>query len=140
VTQDNSTAYLYEWNQTITSASTSQRAGIHFFCDDPTLPNRGNSYFVYFRETEQKAQIYKVTNDVFSLKTNDNCVVTANVNYNYKITYDPQSGWIKVYSNDLLVTQWQDTEPLQTGNSISLRTGGCAAVYDWVRNGNEVPK
>ena len=133
VIQDNSTSYLYEWNQMITSTSTSQRAGLHFFCDDPTLPNRGNSYFVFFRETEQKAQIYKVTDDAFSLKTNDNCQVTANVNYNYKVTYNPQSGWIKVYANDVLVTQWQDIEPLQNGNSISLRTGGCSVVYDNIR-------
>lgn len=133
VNQDNSTAFLYEWNQTISSTSTNQRAGLHFFCDDPTLPNRGNSYFVFFRETEQKAQIYKVTDDVFSMKTNDNCVVTANVNYTYRVTYNPQSGWIKVYVGNQLVTQWQDIEPLQSGNSISLRTGGCSATFDNIR-------
>jgi hypothetical protein len=133
IDQDNATAYLYEWNQTITSTLTNQRAGLHFFCDDPNLPNRGNSYFVFFRETDQKAQIYKVTDDVFSMKTNDDCVVTANTTYTYKVTYNPQSGWIKVYSNDLLVTQWQDIEPLQAGNSISLRSGGCAVNYDNIR-------
>lgn len=133
IEQDNTTAYLYEWNQTITSTLTNQRAGLHFFCDDPTLPNRGNSYFVFFRETDQKAQIYKVVDDVFSLKTNDDCVVSANTSYTYKVTYNPQSGWIKVYSNDLLVTQWQDIEPLQSGNSISLRSGGCSVNYDNIR-------
>jgi len=133
IDQNNNSAYLYEWNQTITSTLTNQRAGLHFFCDDPTLPNRGNSYFVFFRETEQKAQIYKVEGDVFTMKTNDNCVVTANTSYTYKVTYNPQSGWIKVYSNDVLVTQWQDIEPLQAGNSISLRSGGCSVNYDNVR-------
>lgn len=130
IVQDNSTAYLYEWNQTITSTLTNQRAGLHFFCDDPTLPNRGNSYFVFFRESDQKAQIYKVVDDVFSMKSNDNCVITTNTTYTYKVTYNPQSGWIKVYSNDLLVTQWQDIEPIQSGNSISLRSGGCSVNYD----------
>jgi N-acetyl-anhydromuramyl-L-alanine amidase AmpD len=133
IDQNNNSAYLYEWNQTITSTLTNQRAGLHFFCDNPTLPNRGNSYFVFFRETEQKAQIYKVEGDVFNMKTNDNCVVTANTNYTYKVTYNPQSGWIKVYSDDVLVTQWQDIEPLQSGNSISLRSGGCSVNYDNVR-------
>jgi hypothetical protein len=133
IDQDNETAYLYEWNQTITSTLTNQRAGLHFFCDNPTLPNRGDSYFVFFRETDQKAQIYKVVDDVFSLKTNDDCMVTANTTYTYKVTYNPQSGWIKVYSNDDLVTQWQDIEPLQSGNSISLRSGGCAVDYDNIR-------
>mgnify|MGYP006151030153 CR=1 FL=1 len=131
--QDNASAFLYEWDQNITSTSTNQRAGIHFFCSDPTLTNRGNSYFVFFRETEQKAQIYKVTDDVFSLKTNDNCVVTANTAYTYRVTYEPQSGWIKAYANNQLVTQWQDIEPLQSGNSISLRTGGCSVDYDNIR-------
>ena len=37
-------------------------------CDDPTLPNRGNSYFVWMREDDDKLQIYKVVNDVFSLE------------------------------------------------------------------------
>jgi hypothetical protein len=131
--QDNSTAFMYEWDQNITSTGTNQRAGLHFFCSDPTLTNRGNSYFVFFRETEQKVQIYKVVDDVFSPKTNDNCVVTANTNYTYRVTYDPQSGWIKVFVNNQLVTQWQDIEPLQSGNSISLRTGGCSVDYDNIR-------
>jgi hypothetical protein len=131
--QDNSTAFMYEWDQNITSAGTNQRAGLHFFCSDPTLPNRGNSYFVFFRETEQKVQIYKVIDDVFSPKTNDNCVVTANTNYTYRVTFDPQSGWIKVYVNNQLVTQWQDIEPLQSGSAISLRTGGCSVDFDNLR-------
>ncbi|MES2798647.1 MAG: N-acetylmuramoyl-L-alanine amidase [Bacteroidota bacterium] len=133
VAQDNTTSFLYEWDQTITSTSTSQRAGLHFFSDNPLLPNRGNSYFVFFRETDQKVQIYRVDNDVFSMKTNDACVVTANVEYTYRVTYNPQSGWIKVYVGDLLVSQWQDIEPFQSGNSISLRTGGCTADFDNVR-------
>ena len=31
---------LYAWKQKITSSNPNQRAGIHFFCSDPTLPNR----------------------------------------------------------------------------------------------------
>ncbi|MEY4604311.1 MAG: hypothetical protein RIT43_1603, partial [Bacteroidota bacterium] len=37
---------------------------------------------------------------------------------------------IKYYINDSLIVQWQDPEPLQSGNSISLRTAGCSAEYD----------
>jgi len=131
--QDNSSAFMYEWDQNITSTGTNQRAGLHFFCSDPTLTNRGNSYFVFFRETDQKAQIYKVIDDIFSLKTNDNCVVTANTNYTYRVTFDPQSGWIRAYVNNQLVTQWQDIEPLQSGSAIALRTGGCSVDFDNIR-------
>ena len=49
VDQQNSSAYLYEWNQTIQPNSSNQRAGMHFFCDNPSLTNRGNSYFIYLR-------------------------------------------------------------------------------------------
>jgi alkylhydroperoxidase family enzyme len=58
---------------------------MHFFCSDPTLPNRGNSYFVYLREETDKVQIYKVTNDVFSksdlaiINYVDTLTMTANV-------------------------------------------------------------
>jgi len=133
VVLDSATAYLFEWNQNITSTQTNQRAGMHFFCDDPSLPNRGNSYFVYFREATHKVQIYKVSNDVFDPKTNDDCIVNNNINYNYKVAYNPQSGWIKVYANNLLVSQWQDIYPIQNGNSISLRSGGCDVSFDDVR-------
>lgn len=133
VTQDATTAYLYSWDQTITSNLTNQRAGLHFFCDDPTLPNRGNSYFVFLRETDDAAQIYKVVSDTWTLVSSGTIPLASNSSYNCKVTYDAGSGWIKCYINDSLTVQWQDPEPLQTGNSISLRTAGCTANYDNIR-------
>ncbi len=133
VTQNTSTNYLYEWKQNITSAGANQRAGLHFFCSDPTLPNRGNSYFVYFRQGQNKAQIYKVVNDVFTMQTNDTCVVNQNVEYSYRVTYNSQTGWIKVFVNNVLVTSWMDSAPLLSGNSISLRSGGCTVSFDDVK-------
>jgi N-acetyl-anhydromuramyl-L-alanine amidase AmpD len=130
VVQDAGTSYLYAWDQTFTSALTNQRAGMHFFCDDPTLPNRGNSYFVFLRETDNVAQIYKVVNDTWTLVSTGNIDVVSDVSYASKVTYEPTSGWIKYYINDSLIVQWQDPEPLQSGNSISLRTAGCSAEYD----------
>ena len=130
VTQDASSKFLFEWNQTMTSTEANQRAGMHFFCDAPTLPNRGNSYFVYLREATDIIQIYRVTNDVFSLETNDSLTIVPNVEYNCKVSYDPSSGEIKVYVDNVLVSQWTDPQPLTSGNSISVRTGGCAANYD----------
>lgn len=131
--QDNQFSYLYHWKQNITSIGANQRAGLHFFCDDPTLPNRGNSYFVYFRNSNNKAEIYEVVNDVFTMQTADNCVVNTNEIYDYKVTFDPQTGWIRVFVNGSLTTEWQDPTPLTSGNSISLRTGNCNVEYDNIR-------
>lgn len=133
VVQDAESAFLYTWDQTFTSTLTNQRAGLHFFCDDPTLPNRGNSYFVFLRETDNVAQIYKVVNDTWTLVSSGTIDVVANISYPCKVTYEPTSGWIKYYINDSLTVQWQDPEPLQSGNSISLRTAGCTVAYDNVR-------
>lgn len=133
VDQDDSTDFLFHWKQTITSAGGNQRAGMHFFCDDPTLTNRGNSYFVYLRESNNTVQIYRVTNDVFSLESSVPLTIDQNVAYDCKTWYNPSSGWIKVYVNDSLISEWQDPSPLISGNSVSLRSGGCAVTFDDVR-------
>ena len=140
--QNNLSDYLYHWKQTITSTGANQRAGLHFFCDDATLPNRGNSYFVYFRNSTNKAEIYEVVNDVFTMQSVVNCTVNTNEQYDYKVTYSPTSGWIRVFVNDVFVSEWQDPTPLTSGNSVSLRTGNCLVEYDNVRvyqsrSGNE---
>jgi len=133
VTQDTTSDYLYEWEQKITSTNLNQRAGMHFFCSDPTLPNRGNSYFVYLREETDKVQLYKVTNDVFTLVNEDSLVITPQVNYAIKTWYNPITGTIKVYVNNQLISQWQDANPIISGNSISLRSGACTVLFDNVK-------
>jgi N-acetyl-anhydromuramyl-L-alanine amidase AmpD len=130
VAQDATTKYLFEWNQRMTSTGTNMRAGMHFFCDAPTLPNRGNSYFVYLREATDIVQIYRVTNDVFSVVADAPITIDPNVDYNCKVSYDPTSGEIKVYIDNVLIADWTDPNPLTSGNSISIRTGGCAAMFD----------
>lgn len=133
VTQNASSEYLFMWNQKITTALTNQRAGMHFFCSDPTLPNRGESYFIYFRDQDDVIQFYKVTNDVFSIVHEVPFTITPNINYEIKTWYNPGSGKIKVYVNNTFVGEWTDSNPLLSGNSISLRTGGCGAQFDNVR-------
>ena len=133
VTQNNSAQYLYEWEQKITSSNLNQRAGMHFFCSDPTLPNRGNSYFVYLREETDKVQLYKVTNDVFTVVNEDSLIITPQVNYAIKKWYNPITGTIKVYVNNQLISQWQDANPIISGNSISLRSGACTVRFDNIK-------
>jgi hypothetical protein len=105
---------------------------MHFFCSDPTLPNRGNSYFVYFREETDKVQLYKVLNDVFSLVKEDSASIQINQWDQIYVTYNPQTGLIQVYLNALQVCTWTDANPLQQGTAISLRSGACNVTFDEV--------
>ncbi|MBI3133478.1 MAG: N-acetylmuramoyl-L-alanine amidase [Bacteroidetes bacterium] len=126
--QDNYSTYLYHWGGKIGGSGTNKRAGFHFMCDDPTLPNRGNSYFVWFREDDNKVQIYEVVNDVFTLMADVAYTFNPNQWYDFKTTFDKNSGAIKVWVNDVLVAGWVDATPYTTGNSVSFRSGN--AVYD----------
>jgi hypothetical protein len=133
VNQNNQSEYLFEWEQKIVSSNLNQRAGMHFFCSDPTLPNRGNSYFIYLREETDKIQIYKVTNDVFTIVNETPFTNIPLINYHLKVHYNPSNGWIKVYIDNDLISQWQDPSPIQTGTAISLRSGACSVVFDKIR-------
>ena len=133
VTQNASSEYLFSWEQKILTTLSNQRAGMHFFCSDPTQPNRGNSYFIFFRDQDDVIQFYEVTNDVFSIVHEIPYTITPNTNYQVKVWYKPNTGLMKVYVNNSYLGEWTDTSPLQSGNSISLRTGGCDAQFDNVK-------
>lgn len=133
LTQDNQHQYLYHWKGQINGTGTNRRAGIHFFCDDPTQTQRGNSYMVYWRDDQDKCQIYKSTANSITLETDDNVVVDPNIWYDFKVLFDPTTGKIKAFLNDVMVSQWTDTAPLTAGNAISLRTGNALGVYDDIR-------
>jgi hypothetical protein len=130
VAQSNQSVFLYEWDMQFISSGLNQRAGLHFFCSDATLPNRGNSYFVYFREGQNKVEIYSVINDVYTLQHFETVTVQQNVPYHCSVIFDPQTGWIRVFLNQELVASWKDPSPLTAGNSISFRSGGCAVAFD----------
>ncbi|MBM3164536.1 MAG: N-acetylmuramoyl-L-alanine amidase [Bacteroidetes bacterium] len=130
LTQNQQETYLYTWRQRITSTNANQRAGMHFFCSDPTLANRGNSYFVFFREETDKVQIYEVNNDVFSMEYEAPLTLVPNQWYNIKVMYSYSSGNMLVYVNNNLVATWHDNSPLAQGNSISLRSGACTVDFD----------
>ncbi len=123
-----SNRYLYHFIAKADGAGTNRRFGFHFFSDDATLPNRGNSYFVWFRIDDQSLQFYKVTNDVFTLVNTVSSVVTnTGQYYDFKITYDRISGKIVVWRDNIELGSWTDTAPYSTnGNYISFRTGNCS--------------
>ncbi len=129
LSQDNASTYLYHWQGSIGGTGTNRRAGIHFFADDPSLSNLGNSYFVYFRVDQNKAQIYDVNSDSWSLETDDDVTLDPNVLYDFKVSFNPISGQINCYVDDILVSSWTDPSPHTSGDHVSLRTGNCDAYY-----------
>ncbi len=119
-----SNRYLYNFYGKIDGSGTTRRAGFHFFCDDATLTNRGNSYFVWFRVDDGLLQIYKVVSDVFgSPVVNIPFTTVAGQWYDYKVIYDRITGKISIYRDNIFVTSWTDSSPYSSGNAISFRSG-----------------
>jgi hypothetical protein len=125
LTQNLSNRYLYQWDGMINGTGNNRRAGLHFFCDNPALPNRGNNYFVWFRADQSVCEFYKVTNDVFALMSSVPMSVSVGVWYDYKVTYDRITGEIAVYQNNNFIGSWIDASPIANGNSVSFRSGNC---------------
>lgn len=123
LTQDLSNVYVYEFSAAIGGSGINRRAGLHFFCDSAQLTNRGNSYFVWFRLDDQNVQIYKTVNDVFNLQQTDAISINADQWYNYKVIYDRTTGTIKVYRDNIIISQWTDPIPYTTGKYVSFRSG-----------------
>ena len=118
-----SNRYLYNWAGKMEGTGTNRRAGFHYFCDQPTLTNRGNSYFVWFRLDNDKIELYEVINDVFSLVTDVNYNFNAAQWYDFKVIYDRISGKTQIYVDNVQLLVYTDATPLATGNSISFRSG-----------------
>lgn len=123
--QNNHNEWFYQYAMKIDGAATNvnKRAGFHFMCDDATLSNRGNSYFVWFRTDNNKIQIYKVVNDVFSLELDQPFTLNDNQWYDIKIAFSKTSGDIDVWVDNAIGATWNDASPYTTGNAISFRSG-----------------
>ncbi|MCB0403022.1 MAG: T9SS type A sorting domain-containing protein, partial [Flavobacteriales bacterium] len=126
--QNNNDKFLYHYQATISGSGANKRAGFHYMCDDASQTNRGNSYFVWFRQDDGKLQFYKVTNNTFTLEKDVVYAFNAGQQYDCKIVYDKTTGTTDVYVDDAYIDSWTDASPLTTGNAISFRSGNC--VYD----------
>jgi len=125
-----SNRYIYHFNVRIDTAAfgtNMHRFGFHFFCDSGSFENRGNSYFIYFRQETSTLEFFKVVNNVFTpAKTVNNIITTFGQWYDIKVIYDRISGKIDVYRDNVLTGSWTDPSPHTTpGNYISFRTGNC---------------
>ncbi len=123
--QSNDDVFLYHWGGMIDGTGTNKRAGLHFMCSDPTLSNRGDSYLVYFREDNDKIQIYECTNNSINLMADVAYTINPNQWYDFKVVYNKLTGDIDVYVDNSFQASWTDTTPLTTGNAISFRGGDC---------------
>jgi len=124
--------YLFEWRGSITGAGTNRRAGMHFMCSDLNLPNRGNSYFVWFRVDTDVIQFYEVTNDVFSVVASFPYTINPGQTYHCQTTYSLTSGTIRLFIDGEYLGEWTDATPLQSSNGISLRSGNAQFNVDYV--------
>lgn len=130
LTQNLSNRYLYVWNGKISGTDENKRAGLHFFCDDVTQTERGNSYLVYFRTSgnsdpnnNNKVQIYKAENNVLSLKKSVTYTINPDQWYEYSVVFDRITGELFVYVDGHLATTWTDPTPHSNGNAVSFRNG-----------------
>lgn len=129
--QSLSDEYVYEWKGITTGSGNNRRSGFHFASDNGSLPNRGNSYFIWFRVDNQNLQFYKVTNDVFSLVHTVPFTTTPGQEYLYRVIYNRVSGKISVFVNGQLAGSWTDlNNPYQNGQYISFRTGNSSYTID----------
>ena len=126
--QNQANQYLYHWAGRILGSGTNRRAGFHFFSDDGSLPNRGNSYFVWFRLDDAKIQIYETINDVFQLEADLPFTFVDGQWYDFKVIYDKTTGTIEVYVDDVQEASWTDLTPLTGGDYLSFRSGD--ALYE----------
>jgi N-acetyl-anhydromuramyl-L-alanine amidase AmpD len=128
--QTSGNGYMYHWKAMMDGNTANRRCGIHFFVSNPALANRGISYLAWFRADDDKVQIYKISGDTLYTKADNPLVINTGVWYDFKVTYSPASGIIKVFMNDVIVANWTDSNPIQSGAYISLRNGNCKAYYD----------
>lgn len=121
--QDLSNRYMYHFTATIEGSQADRRTGFHFFADSASLPNRGNGYFAWFRLDGQVLQLYKVSNDVFTMIHSKPLSLNASQWYDFKIIYDRIAGKISVYIDNMLITTYTDPSPYNNGKYISFRSG-----------------
>lgn len=133
--QDDGTSWLYHWKMQFgaADANNNRRAGMHYFCDNPSATNRGNGYFAYYRLDNQTIQMYRVSNNAYTMQIQVPYAFAENVWYDLKILYDPSSGDHRTWVNNVEVASWQDAVPFSSGSYISLRTGNTKALYDDIK-------
>lgn len=131
LSQTNNQAYQYHWQMRIDgNVSTNRRGGVHFFVDDPEGPNRGDSYLAWWRADDNAFHLYKIENNTLDLVQNIPLTINLNTWFDCKVTFDPSTGEVEVYTDNVFTASWTDANPLQSGEYISLRNGDSEVRYN----------
>lgn len=130
LSQDNTKTYLYQWQMSLSGTGANRRGGLHFFVDDPTLPNRGNNYLAWFRADDNAFQFYRNENDVLNMVVNNPVTINVNTTYDCKVTYNPTNGRVQAFLDDVLVGEYIDSNPIESGAYLSIRNGNSLMEFD----------
>ena len=131
--QTDTTAYLYHWQMQINGDGSNRRAGIHIFCDDASQSNRNNNYMVYYRVDQDEVQLYKYTDNTYSLESQNAAIINAGQWYDCKLYYNPSTGKLKAWLDNQLVSEWTDADPYTQAQYFSLRTGDADVLFEDVK-------
>lgn len=135
VLQDSNNIYLYHWQMKLGNAdgTNNRRAGLHYFCDSLQLSNRGNNYMAYYRLDNQTVQLYEYVNNSYQLKVEAAYSFVQDTWYDFKVLYDPSTGYNATWIDNEFITSWTDATPIKSGNGLSLRIGNSTAWYDDIK-------
>ncbi len=128
-----SNRYLYHVEMKIEGAGTNRRAGFHYFASNATTTNRTSGYFVWFRVDEDLIEIYKVTNDVFTLMTSATYTINPNQWYDVKLAYDRITGKHQIFVNNNQALSYVDATPYATGDYFSFRSGNAKLTVNQLK-------
>ena len=133
VLQDSTHTWLYHWQMSF-SPGTTRRAGMYIMAADPTQTYLGSAYLIWFRADDDKCEIYYVKNNTMSgIVATAACTINDNTTYDYKVIYNPATGLIQVFQNNIPICSYTDTQPLKNAGYISLRTGNASMFYDDIK-------
>jgi RHS repeat-associated protein len=115
----------YQWKATYSSGT---NAGLYLFASAGTGAERGNSYRVWQDATSVK--IYEASSNVATQRANFAAANAQGQTHTYQALYDPLTGKLQVWRDNIYLGSWTDTTPLTTGSYLSLRTDGANVLFD----------
>lgn len=134
--QQKGKTYLYHFKTKLLTAGDNKRFGFHFFASDAAATNKGDSYFVWFRNNdtkEDKIEVYRSIKN--ELKDNASAVISIQKEawYDVKIVFESATAQITVWLNDKKVISWKDPNGAPaSGDAIAFRTGTAAIQIDYI--------
>lgn len=107
--------------------------GLHFMASDGEDASRGDSYLIF--QDANEAQIYRARNGILGSaivqEPGFGCALGKETVI--RVEYDNTTGLIVVYVNGKKAAEWTDSEPIEEGLFISLRSNSTAVSYDYVK-------